>query len=334
MDWCHEVVQDVSRTFALTVSELNPPMTDYICVGYLLCRIADTIEDASHIPPEERSRLLGRYQASLDAEQETTGASFTDNASAWVPEEPDDDWQLVQQTPRVLATFRSFDQTAREAMHPPIVEMIDGMRLFIDRYERHGGIRIQTLSELEDYSWYVAGTVGMLATELLVPVATDEQRRIMRESAEAYAHLLQFVNIATDARKDYQTENNVYLPAELLDEHGLEDPDLCEPSRAMDVGLAVRELAEHAETYVETAHSWIAAMPTDLGATRVGWAVPFLLAIATIRELKSRPEDVVLEGGIKVDRKEVYELLSRFHAGEPSIDALRATIRKRPLHDA
>ncbi len=331
--WCHETVQDVSRTFALTVSELDSPMTDYICVGYLLCRIADTIEDATHIPSEEKTRLLRRYHESLDPRQGTTAAAFRDEAESWVSGQPDADWQLVTQTPRVVTSFRAFEEAAREAMRPSILEMIDGMRLFIDRYDSEGGIRIQTLAELEEYSWYVAGTVGTLATELLVPVATDGQTEKMRESAEGYAHLLQIVNIATDANQDYRTENNVYVPADLLARYGLEPADLGDPSRANDLAPVLRELGTIAEGYADAARSWIGAMPNARGATRAAVAIPYLLAIATIRELNSRPEDVVLKGGVKIDREEVYEVLSRFHPGEPSIDALRRTIRQQPLHE-
>lgn len=334
LSWCHETVQDVSRTFALTVSELDSPMTDYICVGYLLCRIADTIEDATHIPTNEKARLLRRYQVSLDPEEGMTVGAFDRDAESWVPAQPNADWELVRQTPRVIDTFREFDEATREAMRPSILEMIDGMQLFIDRYDSDGGIRIQTLAELEEYSWYVAGTVGTLATELLVPVATERQTEVMRDSAEAYAHLLQFVNIATDVIEDYSRENNVYVPADLLADHGLEAADLRHPSQARDLAPVLRELGEQAEKYADSAQSWIGAMPNALGATRAAVAIPYLLAIATIRELKSRPEDVFLEGGLKVEREEVYELLARFHDGDPSIDALRRSIRERPLHEA
>ncbi|MFC6757692.1 squalene/phytoene synthase family protein [Halomicroarcula sp. GCM10025894] len=50
IEWCYDAVHRVSRTFSLTISELDEPMARDICVGYLLCRVADTIEDAGHIP--------------------------------------------------------------------------------------------------------------------------------------------------------------------------------------------------------------------------------------------------------------------------------------------
>lgn len=332
--WCHVAVQDVSRTFALTVSELEPPMTDYICVGYLICRIADTVEDATHIPPADKGRLLATYRETIEPEGETTAEQFREAAEPWVPEDPDADWRLVREAPKVLRTFRTFDEASRAAMRPSILEMIDGMALFIDRYAAEGGIRIETLPELEDYSWYVAGTVGFLVTELLAPAATDDQADTMRETAEAYAHLLQFVNIAKDAKGDYLTENNVYVPNALLEENGLEVADLGDPKRATDFAPVLRTLVDRAEEFSERAQAWIGAMPEARGTTRAAFAVPFLLAIATIRELKSRPQDVIAKGGVKVEREEVIEILSRFHSGEPSIEGLRRMIRQQPLHEA
>jgi len=61
VEWCHETVQGVSRTFALTIDVLDDPMSTHICLGYLLCRVADTIEDAGHIPPEPQAELLRLY---------------------------------------------------------------------------------------------------------------------------------------------------------------------------------------------------------------------------------------------------------------------------------
>ena len=47
-------LEEVSRTFALTIPQLPPPL--YIAVGnaYLLCRIADTIEDEPKLTPEQK----------------------------------------------------------------------------------------------------------------------------------------------------------------------------------------------------------------------------------------------------------------------------------------
>ena len=71
LEWCHEAVQGVSRTFALTVDVLEEPMSSEICLGYLLCRVADTVEDAGHVPAEEQSSLLRTYRRTLDPDERT-----------------------------------------------------------------------------------------------------------------------------------------------------------------------------------------------------------------------------------------------------------------------
>ena len=43
--WQHATLQEVSRTFALTIPQLPPGLRDVVGNAYLLCRIADTIED-------------------------------------------------------------------------------------------------------------------------------------------------------------------------------------------------------------------------------------------------------------------------------------------------
>jgi len=83
--WCHEAVQGVSRTFALTVDALDDPMADHICTGYLLCRVGDTVEDAGHIPAAEAAALLETYDAALDPDDPTTVADFRAAVDGWLP---------------------------------------------------------------------------------------------------------------------------------------------------------------------------------------------------------------------------------------------------------
>jgi farnesyl-diphosphate farnesyltransferase len=40
-----DILTGVSRTFALTIPQLPPALCKVVSNGYLLCRIADTIED-------------------------------------------------------------------------------------------------------------------------------------------------------------------------------------------------------------------------------------------------------------------------------------------------
>jgi farnesyl-diphosphate farnesyltransferase len=51
------LLQGVARTFALTIPRLPPALADVVANAYLLCRIADTIEDEAAIEPAEKRAL-------------------------------------------------------------------------------------------------------------------------------------------------------------------------------------------------------------------------------------------------------------------------------------
>ncbi|NIB98857.1 phytoene/squalene synthase family protein [Halobacterium sp. R2-5] len=331
--WCHDAVQDVSRTFALTVDALEEPMATRICVGYLLCRVADTVEDATSIPPDEQAALLRTYDRVLDPDGETTAEEFRAAVDPHLPEDPNADWTVVAEAARVLRAFESLDADAQDAIRPTVREMTTGMASFVERYADDGGLRIQSVEELEEYCWYVAGTVGELVTELLAADAGREDAATMREHARSFALLLQLVNVAKDVRPDYHEENNVYLPASWLDEAGVDPESVADPSNAEGVGNVVERVVDRARGYADGAQRWLEAMPTTRGNTVAAWTVPYLLAVGTMRELRDRPEDVVADGDVKVSRAEVHAVLTRVTGDfdRSALGRLRERISTRPL---
>ena len=331
--WCYDAVQDVSRTFAITIAELDEPMARDICVGYLVCRVADTIEDDDRIPPDEKATLLRAYRRALDTDAEADAAAFGTAASEWVPADPDADWEVVDNADRVLSTFRNLDADARERIRPPVRELVDGMAMFVDRYAEEGGLRIQTIDELEEYCWYAAGTVGTLVTNLVSQDAAPDVADQLDENARAFSLLLQLVNVAKDVAVDYEEENNVYLPEEWLEEAGVSAADIGAGRSVDALASVVERVTDHATGYLDGAQAWLEAMPERRGNTLAAWAVPYLLAVGTIRELKARPKDVITEGGVKISREEVHAVIGQFATGADADDVgrLREQIAERPL---
>jgi len=334
VEWCYDAVHRVSRTFSLTIAELEEPMARDICVGYLLCRVADTIEDAGHIPPAAQSELLQQYSRVLDPEADDSIRAFDDSVSEWLPETLTDDWEVVDNAGRAVGVFRSLDSHALESIRSPVRELVDGMAMFVDRYADQGGLRIRTLDELEEYCWYAAGTVGTLVTGLVSHEATGEQTQQMTENARAFALLLQLVNVAKDAATDIEEENNVYLPLELLNAEGLDHGDVGDPENVDSLVPVIERVTARAEGYLDGAQTWLEAMPETRGNTLSAWAIPFLLAVGTIRELRERPADVIKNGNVKITRDEVHAVCQQFIGdSSPPIGDLRNRIRQRPLHE-
>ena len=334
--WCHEAVQGVSRTFALTVDVLEEPMASQICVGYLLCRVADTVEDAGHIPPEAQSDVLRTYRRAIDPDEDADIVEFRAAVDEWLPAERDDDWTVVAEAPTIAATFEELDPEAQAAIVPPVLEMVDGMAMFVDRHATEGGLRIGDRDELEQYCYYAAGTVGNLITNLLTRGDLDEERATrLRETAEEFGLLLQLVNVSKDVYDDYTEENNVYLPAEWLEAEGVEQERVVHPENRESSARVVGRTADYARSFLDDAQAYLETMPLSNGNTMEAWTVPYLLAVGTLRELGRRPEDALTETGVKVSRQEVFAVMSAASdVGRDSLAELRQTIARTPFHRA
>jgi farnesyl-diphosphate farnesyltransferase len=335
LEWCHEAVQGVSRTFALTVDALDEPMSSYICVGYLVCRIADTVEDASHISPSAQGDLLRTYDAVLDPDDDTDVEEFVTAVEPHLPEEMNEDWRVVRDAPRTLRTLEGLPADVREAVLPPARELVQGMAKFVDRYDDTGGLRIQSREELEEYCYYAAGTVGNLITNLVTrgDIAPERRRRLY-DTAEQFGLLLQLVNISKDVYDDYTAENNVYLPAEWLRAEGVPQEEVVAPEHEEEVSSVVRRTAEHASSFLDDAQTYLETVPATDGNTLAAWAVPFLLSVGTLRELLARPEDALSKTGVKVSRKEVFAVVSEMSddGGRESLAEMREQIAAQPYH--
>ncbi|MFD1599552.1 phytoene/squalene synthase family protein [Halobellus rarus] len=337
LQWCHESVQGVSRTFALTVDVLDEPMSSYICLGYLVCRIADTVEDASHIPPTDQAELLRTYDAVLDPDDDTDAERFANEVEPHLPEaeEMTDDWAVVRDSPRVLQTFQSLPEDVQNAVVPPARELVQGMAEFVERYDDQGGLRIQTRSELEEYCYYAAGTVGNLITNLVTrhDVTADRRRRLY-DTAEEFGLLLQLVNISKDVYDDYTAEDNVYLPAEWLRDAGVPQEEVLDDEHEENAASVVRRTAEFAGSFLDDAQTYLETVPLRDGNTLEAWAIPFLLAVGTLRELLSRPEDALSAKGVKISRQEVLAVVTEMRNGgsRDSLEELRRDVAAGPYH--
>ena len=60
-----QILPHVSRTFALTIPQLPEGLRVPVTSAYLLCRIADTIEDEPALSPPETLAFLQRFAAVL-----------------------------------------------------------------------------------------------------------------------------------------------------------------------------------------------------------------------------------------------------------------------------
>ena len=63
--WAETMLPRVSRTFALSIRFLPPDVRAPVLLSYLLCRVADTVEDAPELAPAGKQTLLHGFAAGL-----------------------------------------------------------------------------------------------------------------------------------------------------------------------------------------------------------------------------------------------------------------------------
>ena len=206
-----------SRTFALTIPMLPEPTRTEVGVAYLLFRIIDTFEDATAWSPERRIQALAEVGPLLDEADPRAVAQAT---SAWLVDPPlihAGYLDLLRVTPQVVSWYHALAPRAREQLRVHLGRSAQGMADFVGRTRGDGVLELETLQELRDYCFAVAGIVGHMLTELFViggppslAAAADE----LRGNAVQFGEGLQLVNILKDARPD-AAEGRRYLPRQV-----------------------------------------------------------------------------------------------------------------------
>src|SRR6476620_7613825 len=64
--FAHEILPAVSRTFALSIRVLPGALGRAVLAAYLLCRIADTLEDEPTLPARAKAALLDELARCFD----------------------------------------------------------------------------------------------------------------------------------------------------------------------------------------------------------------------------------------------------------------------------
>ena len=121
-----EILPGVSRTFALTIRQLPAGLRQTVTIAYLLCRIADTIEDEASLTPQQveqqQQRFLDAVRGELDPGEFARDAAALLTSSTLAAER-----ELVANTPRVLSSYQELPKAVKTAMWRCIQRMSSGM---------------------------------------------------------------------------------------------------------------------------------------------------------------------------------------------------------------
>ena len=322
--YCNEILQKVSRTFALTIRLLPPDLEHPVLLAYLLCRIADTIEDTADLPGSEKNALLSRLRLCLEDEGPDAGpiAARFENPRT-------DEEELANRADVVLDEFRRLPASQCSAITPWVQEMCTGMAGFASRYvegDSKTPRALTTISDLERYCYYVAGTVGHLLTDLFASVrsaVTPRHYARLKPLATSFGLGLQLTNIIKDVADD-RRRGWSFVPRELCDQFGIQPGQMHDPDRDRQARQAMDVLIGKAQGHLKDALEYCTRLPRREYRVRLFCLTSLYFAVRTLR-LAARDARLLDPGHkVKITRREVYRTVAMAAIIAPSNTLVRA----------
>lgn len=173
--YCEQIIKKHSKSFYSAFSQLPPEKARAVFAVYAFCRQADDAID--------------RYQDSAKLDELERG--LREMAHGKVLDAP-----LWRALSVVFATY--------DLQFQPFYDMLAGQRMDLDFQQP------ETEADLTNYSYYVAGSVGLM----LLPILSNKADRI-QEPAKKLGEAMQRTNILRDIGEDLAM-NRIYLPKETM----------------------------------------------------------------------------------------------------------------------
>ena len=288
----------VSRTFAICIRLLPADLEHSVLIAYLLCRVADTIEDTTGLNSAEKQRLLAHFSDCLQSngpDPEPLRKAF----DAY----NDDDERLAREASTVMREFRRLSESRQAAIRPWVMEMCAGMAEFVSRQDSDPAdvvTSLDTTEELDRYCYFVAGTVGHMLTALFSqvtpPIPEDDFQR-MKALATSFGLGLQLTNIIKDVADDRLRGHN-YVPRQLCLIAGIEPRDVQDGKYVHESREVVDALVEKAQGHLCDALEYSMCLPRRQRGIRAFCLTSLFFAVKTLRLIQQ--DDTVLDPKQKV----------------------------------
>jgi farnesyl-diphosphate farnesyltransferase len=303
------LLEQVSRSFYLTLRVLPGRIRGQIGLAYLLARASDTIADTEAVALEKRLNALRRFRAKL------TGNSSEplDLGELRLAQATAGESALLQRMEEAFQLLESLSIEDKRLVIQVLETIVSGQELDLVRFGQASAREIAALrteEELDDYTYRVAGCVGEFWTRLcrahLFPGRKLEEQTLIEQGIQ-FGKGLQMVNILRDIPADLR-KGRCYLPLEKLSAIALVPEDLLDPASESKLRPLYDSYLERTGHFLDAAWRYTLALPYTQARLRLACAWPVLIGRRTLEQLSGRPF-LDPDQRVKITRSEVKQIL-------------------------
>ena len=295
------ILQYVSRTFALTIPQLPAELRRVVSNAYLLCRIADTVEDDNAVNSEQTRRLADMFAQVVAGN--VPAKEFSDALYPLLSEQTiEEEHDLIKNTESVIRITHSFNDNQRSALERCVRIMAKGMADYQDAETLDG---LEDLAAMDEYCYYVAGVVGETLTELFCDYSDEinANKDELMKLAVSFGQGLQMTNILKDIWDD-RARGACWLPRDIFQREGFDIRELSENNKNEDFQRGLEQLIAVARNHLNDALTYTLMIPPHEKGIRKFCLWALGMAVLSLDKLNNH-RDFSQGAEVKITRRSV-----------------------------
>ena len=305
-DKIDNLLESTSRSFYPTLKYLPKKVRGQIGLLYLLARVADTIADSKHGDTDELLILLRSYNEVAQGKSD----KLPDFSSLAEIQDNPHEAELLRNVGDVVEGLEVYPKEDRERMLECLDIIVSGQILDLERFgPANEGGNISALNdnlELDDYTFRVAGCVGVFWTKMslahIISIPPEQEKEFF-EKGVRFGKALQMINILRDIPEDLRF-GRCYIPRQELDKHGMKPDDLLTPNNIGKFRPLYDEYLDLTNEHLDAAIEYIKMLPETQFRLKASCMLPVLIGQRTVTLLR---DGNILDSAdrIKVTRDEI-----------------------------
>lgn len=300
------LLETTSRSFYPTLKYLPKKIRGQIGLLYLLARVADTIADSKH----GETTVLLHHLRSYNEVVQGRASDLSDLSELANLQQNEHEAHLLRSVSDVIAGLDEYSDEDQQRMLECLDVIVSGQILDLERFgpANEGGTicALPNDEELDDYTFRVAGCVGVFWTKMSLAhlmQLSQEDEAVFMERGIRFGKALQMINILRDIPQDLRF-GRCYIPETSLQQHNLAPSDLLDDANLEAFRPIYDGYLDLTNGHLDAAIEYIRMIPETQFRLKASCMLPILVGQRTVTMLRTG-NILNSEEQIKVTRDEM-----------------------------